>query len=713
MHTEFNIAGDFPPVSYEQWRAVAEADLRGASFEQKLVTHTYEGIDIQPLYSRRDEIGGPDPWGLPGSPPFVRGSRPLGAALEGWDLRQECAHLDLAAGNRAILDDLAGGANSLQLRLDGAARNGLDPDNPAAAEATGVDGLMAYDADDLDAVMSDVQVSAIGLSLDAGAAFLPAAALVASLCQRRGIALAQLRAAFNADPLSALSREGEFPITLPTALSLVGDLATWTSRNCPYSSAVGIDTSAYHQAGATAAQDIAFGVATGVEYLRAMTAARLSVDDAARQMLFTLSLGTHHFLAICKLRAARQLWSLVIEASGGSPAAGAMRIHAQTSRRVLTRRDPYVNLLRNTVSLFAAAVGGAESITSEPFDAAIGLPDDFSRRIARNTLHILREEGQLNRVVDPAGGSWFLDRLTQQIAERAWDVFQQIERQGGMAAALTSGWVAAQIESAFVPRAKDISRRKEAITGVSEFPDAREQRADYAPPDVAGLRATAARRIASRRRPSDLLGSLSTATDRTAAAIAAATDGATIGQLAQALGFHRQTVEIPPIELRAFAEPFEELRDAADAWQTSHGKRPTVFLANLGAPAHYTARAAYAKNFFAAGGFAVVASDGFRDAKSAAGAFAASGASVAVICSSDKLYPELVPEVAAKLKATGARSIVLAGNPGANEDAWRSAGVDRFIYIKCDVVATLREMLREEGVFAGLKDEGGTMKVGA
>jgi methylmalonyl-CoA mutase len=434
-----------------------------------------------------------------------------------------------------------------------------------------------------------------------------------------------------------------------------------------------------------------------------MTAAGLDVDAAARQILFSFSLGTHHFLAISKLRAARSLWSRVVEASGGSPESGAMRIHARTSERVLTRRDPYVNLLRNTVGVFAAGLGGAESITSAPFDALLGPPDLFSRRIARNTLLILQEEAHLNRVIDPAGGSWFLDRLTQQIAEKGWEVFQQIERQGGMAAALQSGWIAGQIESAFSPRAKNIARRKEGITGVSEFPDAYEQRVTRSALDLAALRTAVAKRIAQRRRDPPSLEAISTSVERMTAAVAAAAEGATIGQLAAAFGFHSESIEIVPLELRSFAEPFEELRDASDAWQTTHGRRPTVFLANMGPVSHFTARATYARNFFEAGGFEVTGGDGFQDAEAAANACAKSGARIAVICSSDKLYPDLVPQVAAKLKSAGVRSVVLAGNPGANEQAWRTAGVDRFIFIKCDVLATLRELLAEEGVIEGTK----------
>src|SRR5262245_15163644 len=704
LETEFTIRDGFPPVGYEEWRALAEADLQGAPFEQKLVTHTYEGIDVQPVYTRRDRPGEGDPDGFPGLPPYVRGARPLGAAQAGWDLRQEHAHPDLQAANAAILEDLQGGVTSLLLRLDVAARHGLDPDDPAAAELAGRDGIMAYHADDLDALLAGVHLNMVGVTLEAGAAFLPAAAVGSTLWRRRYVPPEQARGAFNADPLAVLVRDGQLPVPPEAALEQMAGLAAWTAKNYPHVTAVRVGTAPYHHAGATAAQDVAFGMATGVEYLRAMARAGLDVDVAARQILFSISLGTHHFLAIAKLRAARRLWSRVVEACGGSAAAGAMRIHARVSKRVLTLRDPYVNLLRNTVACFAAGVGGAEAITSVPFDTVAGLPDRLSRRIARNSVLILQEEAHLHRVIDPPGGSWYLDWLTDQVAAKAWAIFQQVEHGGSMLNALRTGWVAEQIDSAFAPRAKNLARRKEGITGVSEFPNVGEAPVVRPAPDRAALRGVAAQRVA-RARIADCgfrlpVSGANDALRDPQAAVELAAQGASLGQLARAVGFHAEPTAIPPLSPHMFARPFEELRDASDSWQAAHGKRPRVFLANMGPVAHHTARAAYAKNFFEAGGFEVVGNNGFKDADAAARAFAESGATVAVICSSDKLYPDMVPQVAPKLKAAGARSVVLAGNPGANESAWRAAGVDRFIFIKCDVLATLREMLREEGVLA-------------
>ena len=394
------------------------------------------------------------------------------------------------------------------------------------------------------------------------------------------------------------------------------------------------------------------------------------------------------------------LWWRVVQACGGSAAAGGMRMHASTSHRVLTQRDPYVNLLRNTVGMFAAGIGGAEILTSLPFDAMAGLPDAFSRRVARNTVLILQEEAHLHRVMDPAGGSWFVDRLTEQIADQAWLHFQQIEEMGGMLAAITTGWLSEQIDSAFAPCAKDIARRKSGITGVSEFPDVHEAPLTAHASVPATNRDSAAERVSAGRHAGDMLPRLSTDTDLMATATAAASDGASVGQLAESLGYHSESIESKPFELRSFAEPFEAMRDASDVWQKTHGYRPRVFLANLGPVSHYTARATYAKNFFEAGGFDIVGNAGYSDARAAAKAFVDTDAKIAVICSSDKLYPEIVPDAACQFKAAGARSIVLAGHPGTNESTWRTAGVDRFIFVKCDVLATLRALLREEGVLA-------------
>ena len=704
LPTELSLSEDFAPVSYEAWRAAVEAALNGVPFEKKLVSHTYEGIDIQPLYTRQDWPAEGDPSGFPGLAPFTRGSTPLDHLRDGWDIRQEHALPDPAEANRAILTDLERGVTSILLRLDAAARNGLDPDDEEAAALAGRDGVMLYGLDDAATALSGVHLQMAGLALEAGAAAAPAAALLAAYADRQGVARADLRLAFNADPLAVLARDGQLPVPLGGALRDLADLARWTSRHLPASTSVRVGTAPYHHAGATAAQDLGFSMATGILYLRTLTDAGLSLQAATRQIVFSYSVGTNFFLAIAKLRAARKLWARVVEASGGDRDAQRMRLHVRTSKRVITTRDPWVNLLRNTVGTFAGAVAGADAITSEPFDKALGLSNDFSRRIARNTQLILQEESHLGRVLDPAGGSWMIESITDELAEKAWQTMQAVEAQGGMAEALTSGWVADQIESAFKPRLYNLAHRKDPITGVSEFPNLAEPPLQREMPDVDALRADAcARRTRADEAGRAALARLAGAADgeqRIDALIEAAAHGASIGELAGALWPDAgEALSIAPLAPHPYAEPFEALRDASDAYLARTGRRPAVFLANLGPVAHYTARATYAKNFFEAGGFAVIGDRGFASPDAAAEAFAQSDAAIAVICSSDKLYESLVTEAAPKLKAAGARTVLLAGFPGDREDAYREAGVDRFIFIKCNVLHTLRDLLLEEGVF--------------
>jgi methylmalonyl-CoA mutase len=706
LQPEIKLRDDFPPTSYEEWRALVEKDLKGAPFERKLISHTYEGIDIEPLYTADHGPDRDQPAGLPGFWPYTRGGHPLGGSECGWDIRQEYLAPDPRRLNGAILDDLAQGVTSAVVRLDMAGRLGLDPAGADAAGLVARDGTTITTLDDLAAAMQEVRLEAIGVGLESGAAFMPAAALMLALWKQRDQLNDEARGSLGADPLAALARDGKLNMSAARAMQLTADLAAWTDRNLDHVRAVRVSTTPYHHAGATAAQDLAFSMATGVAYLRALADAGLDVSAAARQIDFQYSVGTQLFLAIAKLRAARQLWARVVEASGGDDDAARMQMHVQPSQRVMTERDPWVNMLRNTVCCFAGAIAGAESITSMPFDAPLGRPTAQSRRIARNTQIVLHEESQLHRVVDPAGGAWFIESLTTELCDKAWAIFQEIEREGGMLRVLESGWVAGQIDAAFAPRLKNIARRKDPITGVSEFPNLGESEVKTEPVDESAIARAAAERLAARdaRSFEPALATLAAAMPGdgtlTDAAIEAALAGASIHEMFAAVKDGEEPATIAPLTPHPYAEPFEALRDASDDHLARCGQRPRVFLANMGPIAHHTARATYSKNFFEAGGFEVVTNNGFTSADDAATAFEASGANIAVICSSDKLYPEFIPDTAPKLRQRGARTIVLAGHPGEHEAAWKDAGVDRFIFMKCDVLATLRELLTEEGVLS-------------
>lgn len=691
----------FSMPTYEQWVAEVEKALKGAPFDKRMYTKTYEGITLRPIYTRRDWPPTGDPSGFPGQMPFTRGGRAEGNRLENWDVRPAYAYPDPAKCNDVILNELARGVTSIEIAFDGAVRAGLDADS--AQELAGADGLMIYTIDDLDRLLTGVYLDLITVSLRAGAQFLPAAGLLTGLWQRRRVAADKARGAFNADPIGTLAEEGQLPVSAEQALAQLADLARHTAERFPRVTAVGVDSSPYHNAGATESQDLAASMATAVAYLKAMTAAGMDIDSACRQILFTYSVDCDQFLAICKLRAARKMWARIASACGASEPACAMKLHAVTAIRMMSKRDPWVNMLRATVACFAAATGGADSITVRPFNAALGLPDELGRRVARNTHVILAEESNIAKVIDPAGGSWYVESRTDELANIAWEEFQAIEREGGILEALKSGSLAKRIADSYAQREVNLAKRRDPLTGVSEFPNILEAPLETPQPDLLEAWRLACERLTAARGKNagavtkalaDIQGAKSGAL--TAAIVAAAAAGATVGQMAAALrGDGTAVTALPKHRL---AERFEALRDASDAYLEKTGDRPKIFLANLGTIAQHNARATFAKNFFEVAGIRALTNSGFTDAAACAAAFKESGARIAIICSTDALYEEMVAPVAAALKGAGCERLLLAGHPGDKRETYTQAGVDDFIFLGGDVLKTTRSTLALLGV---------------
>ncbi|NDK24190.1 methylmalonyl-CoA mutase [Streptomyces sp. TR1341] len=588
------LAAEFPDATHEQWQRLVEGVLRksgkevsGAAAEDALSTTLEDGLRTRPLYTARDTA--PDP-GLPGFAPFIRGARPEGGVADGWGVRQR--HTTLADG--AVLADLENGGTSLWLALG---EGGI----PLA---------------DLGRALEGVYLDLAPIVLDAGRDTAEAAEALLALYADKGVEPKAVRGNLGGDPLGYEARTGAAQDFAPYA-----DLAARCAETYPGLRALTVDALPYHEAGGSAAQELGASLATGVAYLRALTEAGLSVEQAAGQLEFRYAATADQFLTIAKLRAARRLWARVAEVSG---APGAQVQHVVTSPVMMSRRDPWVNMLRTTVATLAAGVGGADSVTVLPFDHALGLPDAFARRIARNTSTILIEESYLARVIDPAGGSWYVERLTDELAEAGWEFFRTIERDGGQAAVLRSGRLRTDLATTWAERSKKLAKRREPITGVSEFPLLTEKPVEREPAPKA---------------PSG--------------------------------GLPRVRRD----------EAFEELRARSDAHLAATGARPRIFLATLGSAAEYTARASFAANLFQAGGIEPVTEGTFED----------SGATEAVLCSSDATYAERAEETAAALRAAGARQVFLAGRG-------EYAGVDRHVFAGCDAVDVLSATLDRMGV---------------
>lgn len=693
--TPLVLAAEFPDASHEQWLALVEKTLKGKPFDKAMVDRTPEGIAIPGLHSKEDWDATGDPSGLPGAAPFTRGGRASGNAATGWDIRQVCAHPNPVTANKQILADLETGATSVTLRLDLAGRTGLDSD--AEGPLAGEDGIMVSSLEDLETVLTGVYLDGATVALEAGGGFDGAAALLQALWRNKGIAPSAALGAFNADPLGSLALLGALPMTVDKALERMAALAAHTAATYPQVTAVMVDTGAHHGAGATESEDLACMLATGVAYLRAMEQTGMDLGTAARQIVFALPLDADQFPAIAKLRAARLLWGKVCAACGIEGADAAMRLTAYPSPRILTRRDPWVNMLRTTVTCFAAAVGGADAVSTTPFDAALGVPTDFARRVARNVQVVLMEESHLGKVIDPAGGSWYVETLTEKLAASAWTSFQAIEAAGGMAAALDSGMVQALVAKSREARKATFAKRKTAVTGVSEFPNIGESPVETAPVDLDALRASAADRL-GRTRPASLPGTVADC----AGAVDQALKGASLGQLTSVLS-DGTAATIEPQPDYSFAEDYEALRDAADAAAAQDGVRPKVFLANLGPVAVHTARATFAKNLFEAGGVEAVFGEGTTDPAALAAAFKDSGAKAAVLCSSDEVYAEHAIACAKALGEAGAVKLYLAGRAAdsAAEAAQADVGLETYIYTGCDVLAVLQDLHAVLGIDIG------------
>jgi len=616
-------AAEFPPATREDWLRLVDGVLKGAPFDRELVARTYDGLAVEPLHARA------------AAPPPVAARTP-GAP---WQVSQRVDHPDPAAANAEALHDLENGATALSLVLAGSPGSydyGLDASDAAIARA-----LEGFHFD-----------AGVTIELDVGPDCKAVSDALVALVKRRGIAPGATAIRFGLDPISAAAVAGESALPLdelaPRLAPTVSDLLALGFKG-PF--AVG-DGRVVHNAGGSEAQELAYALSVAIAYLRALEQTGIPIADARRLIFFRLAADADQYLTMAKFRALRKLWARIENACGLAPEP--IVVSAETAWRMMTKRDPWVNMLRAAIAVFSAGLGGADSVNVLPYTAALGLPNRFARRMARNTQLILLEESNLAKVVDPAGGTGGIEDLTQKLCAAAWASFQTVEGAGGVGAALVQGLIQKRVAITRAQRQAAISRRKDPLTGTSEFPDLGE--APVSVLDVAPV-------IVARHRP--------------------------------------PAVTIEAMSRLRLAEPFEQLRDASDRLQAKTGARPKVFLANLGRLADFGERAMFAKNFFEVGGIEAVTNDGFSTSQGPEGAaktdldalvaaFKASRAKIGCLCSSDKNYVQEAAAAARALSIAGARRVYFAGRPGDLEPTLRTSGVDTFIYAGCDVLATLQ-----------------------
>ena len=595
----------FPPISTAEWKAKVETDLKGAPFDKKLVWRTNEGFNLQPMYRAEDIENLKTTDVLPGEFPYIRGIR----NTNDWLTRQEIIVDDAAAANAKATEVLGKGVTSL--------------------------GFSVKEPSDVAVLLKGIDLKTVEINL--------------TCCPRKAVAVATelvsiikkenaadaFRGSINFNPLRRPLNHGtEFPGDIVKEASTLMDAV----KDVPALKVLAVNSDMLSNAGAYIYQELGYALSWGAMWMTMMTDAGYSADEVASRIKFNMGVSSNYFMELAKFRAARMLWAQIVAQYGADKEAAKMHVHATTSRFNQTIYDAHVNLLRSQTEAMSAALAGVDSITSTPFDTPYKTPDDFSERIARNQQFLLKEESHLDKVVDPAGGSYYVEHLTVAIAEEAWKLFLSVDEQGGFLKMVNEGAIQKAVNESNAKRHTDVARRKEILLGTNQFPNINE---------------TAAQKIEN--------------------------SGCSCGC------HHDEAAESGEgLNKSRAASDFEQLRLSTEA--SSH--RPKVFMLTIGNLAMRLARAQFSTNFFGCAGYEIIDNLGFDTVEAGVDAAMEKGADVVVLCSSDDEYAELAPKAFKYLN--GRAEFVVAGAPACMEQL-QAEGIKDFIHVRCNVLDTLRD----------------------
>jgi methylmalonyl-CoA mutase len=636
--------GTFSPVNASDWEAQIIKDLKGADYQKKLVWKTADGFDVQPFYRDEDTFGIKSMASQPGEYPFVRGNQ---AQTNNWEIRQDIETDDQSEANRLAVDAVKRGATGLGL---------------VASELE-----TAADVADL---LQGIDIKVVAINFGASSSYPALIKIVVEHVKSQKLEVANLKGSFDFDPISYLLLNGDFWKSEKSDMAEVATMVKLGKELMPAMKVVNVNAHYFNSAGATLVQELGFGLASGNEYLALATKSGISVDDTSQRMMFSFGVGSNYFMEIARLRAARLLWSKIVEQyKPANDSSMQMHIHCNTSAWNKTLFDPYVNLLRTTTEAMSAILGGTQSLSILPFDTFYKDPDEFSMRLARNQQIILKEEVYLDKVVDPAAGSYYIENLTQLIAEAAWKVFLQVEEQGGMVEAIKSGFVQDIVEKSAGQRLDDIANRRLIQLGTNQHPNPAEQ----------------------------MLEKIHFAEEE---------------EMMEEEIYAEEDMEVEEedddeapttykkIVLFGGSDAFDQLRLATEQFVSDGNKKPAVFLFNIGNLAMRKARAMFSTNFFGCAGYEILDNSGFDSVDDGVKAAKASKAEIVVVCSSDEEYATLVPVIAQKLKASNKElSLVVAGYPKEILETLKQSGVDEFIHVRSNLLQTLEKFQEKLGIF--------------
>lgn len=621
---QLNLIKDFPLPTWQEWKDKVIESLKGADYDKAMRSRTYEGITLEPIYRIEDikDLSFVD--ALPGQAPYHRGNDALRKVNEGWKVAQAHSNPELKALNKELLAALNRGLSILNLRLK-------HSDEP--------DGIRIRHAKDLAIILQEIDLTAAPLFIQMDLEDLDIFAMLEEYCLDSQIEVRNLQGAIGFDPTGELARKGYLSLPLDEAWQKVSDAVIDRANRAPKMPCLIIDGSVYEAAGASSTQELAFVLSTAIGYIQGWKASGMSINTVAPLIAVKLSLGSNLYMEIAKVRAFRLLWSEMIQAFGGNAEAQKVWIHGKTASFNKSTFDLYVNMLRTTTEAFSGVIGGVDSLEVDRFDTLVNESSEFASRIARNQQLILAEEAHLAKVIDPAGGCYYIESLTQQLADLAWKLMQEIEGEGGMITCLRAGKIHNLIAPVAKARIDAVHTRKDVYVGVNMFAN-----------------------------PDDDIRAPQKPAHEPQNAVIELNHGA-----------------LP--KLRAVAA-LEALRSSIAA------AKPSIFLITMGTIAEYKARADFASGFFAVGGFDVISGTGFSDIDSAVEAAQNSGTKAFCICSTDEQYEHLVAPLCEKL----GHIMILAGYPKDKVEIYRSQGIDSFIHLRANLYDTLADLATKVGV---------------
>lgn len=689
----------------EDWQKLAAREVKDAD----LTWHTPEGIAVKPVYTAADAS---DP-GLPGFAPFTRGVKASMYAGRPWTIRQYAGFSTAEESNAFYRRNLAAGQKGLSVAFDLATHRGYDSDHPRVAGDVGKAGVAIDTIDDMKILFDGIPLDTMSVSMTMNGAVLPCLAFYIVAAEEQGVGPEKLSGTIQNDILKEFMVRNTYIYPPEPSMRIVSDIIAYTAEHMPRFNSISISGYHMHEAGATAVQELAFTLADGMAYVRAALARGLDIDAFAGRLSFFFGIGMNFFMEIAKLRAARTLWSRIIADFGGSARSQMLRTHCQTSGVSLTEQDPYNNVIRTTVEAMAATFGGTQSLHTNSLDEAVALPTDFSARIARNTQLILQEETGMTHVVDPLGGSYYVEALTRELADKAWALIEQVEAAGGMIDAVNKGLPKEHIERAAAARQARVDRAEDVIVGVNKYRLAEETPIDILSIDNAKVRADQIRRIEQVRATRDeaatqaALGALrdGAAGDANllALCVAAARARATLGEMSAAMevAFGRHAVSVTPVKgiygpAHADDDGWVRAGEGVVAVERRLGRKPRILVAKMGQDGHDRGANVVA-SAFADLGFEVVSGPLFQTPQETADLAIAEAVDVVGASSLAAGHNTLIPELIARLAAAGRADIrVIAGGviPPQDYALLREAGVAAIFGPGTNLVHAAAEVLK-------------------